>query len=121
MAFQDNGYHHDRHERSSLSHRQDYNSRYNRQDSNNRYDRQDIGRNDRGDSNRSSRIEQRFPNPRYEGIVKALKEEAGFGFIHCLEMKQDIFFHESEVPQRSADEDHSLPHVQVLREGVGRW
>ncbi|ETW04632.1 hypothetical protein H310_03823 [Aphanomyces invadans] len=57
--------------------------------------------------------------PRHEGFVTHVREDGGFGFLHCLELKQDVFFHESEVPARaSTDEEGSsdaahVAHVQV--------
>ncbi|ETV73286.1 hypothetical protein, variant [Aphanomyces astaci] len=109
--------------------RQDNNGRgYDRQDSNSSYGARGGGYGrDHQDSQRpapSGRWGQAANAPRHEGFVTNFREDGGFGFLHCLELKQDVFFHESEVPARATDASTSaqqpsdtsstlLSHVQV--------
>ncbi|RHY97716.1 hypothetical protein DYB35_004865 [Aphanomyces astaci] len=88
--------------------RQDNNGRgYDRQDSNSSYGARGGGYGrDHQDSQRpapSGRWGQAANAPRHEGFVTNFREDGGFGFLHCLELKQDVFFHESEVPARATD------------------
>ncbi|KAF0686464.1 Aste57867_21741 [Aphanomyces stellatus] len=89
---------------------------YERQGS--RFDRDDSNDyNVRGGGGRS--FERHAPTPvlLHQGFVKTVREDGGFGFLHCLELKRDVFFHESEVPIRPTTDDDAADNVRQVQVG----
>ncbi|CAK4418823.1 unnamed protein product [Aphanomyces euteiches] len=89
--------------------------RFDRRDFNRSYDRHDRNYGPRNDSgyDRGNDYHHRTPVIRHQGFVTHVREDGGFGFLHCLELQQDVFFHQSEVPERESTDGEPQSHVQV--------